>query len=408
MKKILFVTPYNPFVFPIGASSQSVRYRIGHLSEMAEVHLLTFAGREDKTIPVPDHFNVKTQFLPHPVLRNRGDSKFVRFGRTILGKIDTFENIEALSSVLGKEVQRLISNIHFDLIHIDDITIAPVMHYCPPDVKKLFFFHNLMTLQYKNIVRSKKKLFKKIISYIEYLHIKKYEKDMLRQIDHAVVLTKIEQERAKILSPGSKVYRIPLEIDLDQYVPKPDAIERYRITFTGTMSYEPNHEGALYFITTIFPLIKRDCPQAMFYVVGMNPSEDLRELSDDGIVVTGEVANIQEYICKSAVIVVPLLSGGGMRFKILVAFALGKAIVSTSVGAEGIDYQDHGDIVIADHPAHFARQVCDLLDNPRRAQDLGFKARQLIERTYDSRIVKQQWRDVYSEIMGQFSEGRRR
>jgi glycosyltransferase involved in cell wall biosynthesis len=399
MKKILFVTPYNPFVSPLGASSKSVRYRIGHLSEVAEFHLLTFDSSKNQVIP--NHFIEKSHLVPHPVLHSGSSSRLIRLGNILLGKIEAFENIAVLSSALGKAIRQLTANTHFDLIHIDDVIIAPVMTFCPPDVKRLFFFHNLMTLQYRNIFLSKKGLLKKIISFIEYLHIRHYEMKLLRKMDCAVVLTKIEQERAQSLSPKSKIYQIPLEINLEEYIPASDPVDHSRITFTGTMSYEPNHECAEYFIKSIFPLIQRRIPQTHFFVVGMSPPEHLLKLSDDKITVTGEVKNIQQYINQSAVMAVPLLSGGGMRFKILEACALGKAVVSTSVGAEGIDYTNNKNIIIADTPEDFARQVCDLLDNPQKATELGLNARRLIESTYDTGIVKQQWKDFYTDILGE-------
>jgi glycosyltransferase involved in cell wall biosynthesis len=399
MKKILFVTPYNPFVSPLGAASRSVLYRIGHLTEMSEVHLVTFAGRNDPIHPPPGQAAVKTHLIPYPAPPVGGHSGLARLYKTLTGEIEVLARTHALSAALGRGIQKVSASQSFDLVHIDDVTIAPVMAYCPPDVRKLVFFHNLMTLQYRNIYRSRRHLLKKIFAYLEYLRIKNYERGVLRKMTYAVVLTKSEQERARRLSPRSGIFQIPLEISLDQYVPAPEAIVRDRLTFTGTMSYEPNHEGATFFIKKIFPLIRHDRPQTRFFVVGMNPPPDLRALGNDAIVVTGEVPEIQDHINQAEVVVVPLLSGGGMRYKILEAFALGKAIVSTSVGAEGIEYQDRVNILIADEPAHFARQVCGLLGDPPRRESLGFNARHLAERTYATGIVRDQWLRLYSEIL---------
>ena len=116
---------------------------------------------------------------------------------------------------------------------------------------------------------------------------------MLLQMENAVLLTKIENETARILSPDTNIYQIPLEINVNEYIPAPDLIDHQRITFTGTMSYEPNHEGASYFIKKILPLIKRDFPNARFFVVGMNPPKYLQGLGDDRIIITGEVKNMQ-------------------------------------------------------------------------------------------------------------------
>lgn len=400
MKKILFITPYNPFILPLGASSKSVKYRLANLSSTYEVHLITFSNRVEDYNYINEDLDVSAHFVSNPLYQKQPQTRWARLFKTMFGRVEALENFHMLSTALMPVVQTLTSQHHFDLIHIDDIIIAPVMNYCPQNVKIVCFFHNFMTLQYKNIYRSRADFVKKVIAFVEYLQIRKFEKTMLLQMENAVVLTKIENETARILSPDTNIYEIPLEINVNEYIPAPDLIDRQRITFTGTMSYEPNHEGASYFIKKIFPLIKRAFPNARFFVVGMNPPKYLQDMGHDRIIITGEVKNMQEYINKSAVIVVPLLSGGGMRYKILEAFALSKAVVSTSVGAEGIEYTDNENILIADNPQHFANKLCELLSDAQRAVKLGTNARQLITDKYDSRIVQKQWNNVYAEIIG--------
>jgi len=400
MKKILFITPYNPFILPLGASSKSVKYRIANLSSTYEIHLLTFSNRIEHYTHITEALGLSVHFVSNPLYQKQPQTRWTRLFKTTFGRVEALDNFHLLSTALMPAVQTLTSRHRFDLIHIDDIIIAPVMNYCPQNVKIVLFFHNLMTLQYKNIYRSRTDLAKKVIAFMEYLQIRKFEKTMLLQMENAVLLTKIENEAVRILSPDTNIYEIPLEINLNEYIPAPDLIDQQRITFTGTMSYEPNHEGASYFIIKIIPLIRRDFPNARFFVVGMNPPKYLQDLGDDRIIITGEVKNMQEYINKSAVIVVPLLSGGGMRYKILEAFALSKAVVSTSVGAEGIEYTDNENILLADNPQHFAHKVCELLNDLQRAVKLGTNARKLITDKYDSRIVQKLWNNVYAEIIG--------
>jgi polysaccharide biosynthesis protein PslH len=399
MKKILFITPYNPFIVPLGAASKSVKYRIENLSCTYEVQLLTFSDRIGQRYHPPEDLNALVHFVANPLYQNQEQTRWARLFKTMSGRVQALDHFHSLSTALMPAIQTLTAQHRFDLIHVDDIIIASAMNYCPRNVKKVFFFHNLMTLQYKNIYRSRTDLVKKVIAFVEYLQIRKFEKNLLLQMESAVVLTKIESETARILSPDTNIYEIPLEINLNEYIPASDLIDDQCITFTGTMSYEPNHEGATYFIKKIFPLIKRDFPNALLFVVGMNPPKYLQDLGDDRIIITGEVKDMQEYINKSTVVVVPLLSGGGMRYKILEAFALSKAVVSTSVGAEGIEYTDHENILIADDPQQFAHQVCELLSDAQRAVKLGTNARQLITDKYDCRIVQKQWNSLYAEIL---------
>jgi glycosyltransferase involved in cell wall biosynthesis len=400
MKKILFITPYNPFIVPLGAASKSVKYRIANLLSMYEVHLLTFSNRIEQCNHITEDRGLSVHFVSNPLYQKQPQTRWTRLFKTMFGRVEAIDNFHFLSIAFMLAVQSLTSQHRFDLIHVDDIIIAPVMNYCPQNIKKMVFFHNLMTLQYKNIYRSRTDLIKKVIAFMEYMQIRKFEKTMLQQMENAVLLTKIETETAQILSPDTNIYEIPLEINVNEYIPAPDLIDHQRITFTGTMSYEPNHEGASYFIKKILPLIRRDFPNARFFAVGMNPPKYLQDLGDDRIIITGEVKNMQEYINKSAVIVVPLLSGGGMRYKILEALALSKAIVSTSVGAEGIEYTDNENILIADNPQHFAQKVCELFNDAQHAVKLGANARQLVMDKYDSRIVRKQWNNVYAEIIG--------
>lgn len=401
MKKVLFITPYNPFAAPLGAASKGVRYRIENLSRMAEVHLLTFVNQREKAVVIPNHLNIKYNALYYPLAKKKPQRKWHRFFKTILGQLDIFDNIGTLSGAFQKNIKDVMSQNKYDLVHIDDIIIAPVMKHCPIEVKKLLFFHNLLTLQYKNIYRAKTNSTKKTMAFIEYLHVKRFEKTILQQIETAVVLTEIERMAALRISPKTKIHQIPLEVSLNEYnIPAKKMIDPRRITFTGTMGYEPNREGAIYFIKKIFPLILKKCPDASFYVVGMNPSQDLKDLGNDRIVVTGKVPGIFEHINRAAVIVVPILSGGGMRFKILESFALAKAVVSTSIGAEGIHCEHEKNILIADNADLFARQVCFLLGNLPRAQKIGEHARELIASEYENGVVWQRWQRVYDEFIG--------
>ena len=303
-----------------------------------------------------------------------------------------------LAAALGVKAVSLMDMNTYDLIHIDDVIIHGAADYCPHSQRKIFFFHNLMTLQYRNFYRSRRAVLKKLMAFVEYLHIKSHERKALSSMETIVVLTAQEEKTVRILSPQTTVFRIPLEVDLNLYRPDPGAAKPYHLLFTGTMSYEPNREGAVYFIEKIFPLIRDACPQTRLFIVGMNPPKDLLALANDKVIITGAVPSIIPYLKEAAVVVVPLLTGGGMRFKILEAFAMAKAVVSSSVGAEGIEWERELNIAIADEPVAFADAVIGLLHNPQRAQDLGREARILIERVYATEVVKRQWQDLYRSL----------
>jgi glycosyltransferase involved in cell wall biosynthesis len=148
------------------------------------------------------------------------------------------------------------------------------------------------------------------------------------------------------------------------------------------MDWMPNQDGVAYFIDRIFPHIRRKIPGAAFWAVGRRPPRSMQALASGNVVVTGAVDDIRPYLAKAAVCVVPLRSGSGTRIKIFEAMAMGKAVVSTTMGAEGLPVRHGENILLVDAPADFARQVVQLLRDPEGRARLGRTARRLVEENY--------------------------
>src|SRR5947199_5375242 len=150
------------------------------------------------------------------------------------------------------------------------------------------------------------------------------------------------------------------------------------------MDWMPNDDGVLYFLRSVLPLIRREIPPLSFTIVGRKPSEKLRTAAaaDPGVQVTGTVDDIRPYVEEGSVYVVPLRIGSGTRLKIFEAMAMGKAIVSTTLGAEGLPVTDKTDICLEDGPESFAAATVYLLKNDAGRERLGLAARELVEERY--------------------------
>jgi glycosyltransferase involved in cell wall biosynthesis len=164
------------------------------------------------------------------------------------------------------------------------------------------------------------------------------------------------------MDPRCSVTVVPTGVDTQKYTPAPPASpDPPRIVFTGSMDWEPNVDAVAYFCSEIFPQIRAEFPQAVFQIVGRNPHSSVKQLASTSVEVTGTVPSVTKYLNEASVMVVPLRIGGGTRLKIFEAMAVGKAVVSTSIGAEGLDVQSGRDLILADNAKSFGDAVCLLL-----------------------------------------------
>jgi glycosyltransferase involved in cell wall biosynthesis len=177
---------------------------------------------------------------------------------------------------------------------------------------------------------------------------------------------------------------VPNAVDVEHFrpdpvLPRPDG---RTVVFFGTLAYFPNQDGMLWFLREIWPLLERSHPQARLKVIGPNPTADVLARRGPRLEVTGLVDDLRPHLAEAAVAIVPLRVGGGTRLKILEAMAMGKAVVSTTLGAEGIAHRPGENILLADSPADFAAAVGRVLDDPSLAARLGAAGRDLVASTY--------------------------
>ena len=201
-------------------------------------------------------------------------------------------------------------------------------------------------------------------------------------------------------APGVRTAVVPNGVDIEYFTPDPSQ-ETPALVYTGGMNMFANRDAVMHFVTEIWPLVAAQDSDAKFYAVGQDPPPELAAIAarDPRIVVTGYVSDIRPFVRQSAVYVVPLRVGGGTRLKVLDAMATGKAMVSTSIGCEGIEAVPGQHLLIADEPGTFAAATLELLRNPARRLALGQAARALVERTYAWPIIGRRLLDAYSEAI---------
>ncbi len=216
-------------------------------------------------------------------------------------------------------------------------------------------------------------------------------------MDKVVVVSQADRKALQRLLPGVESAVVPNGVDTSYYFPAGMEKESdTSLVFTGKMDFRPNVDAVLWFGQKVWPLIQEDVPKARFKVVGRDPHPRLRPLRElPGITVTGYVEDIRPHIAEAGVYVVPLRVGGGTRLKVLEAMSMSKAIVSTSLGCEGIDITPGLELLIADEPRSFAKKAVSLMQDRERRIELGLAARRLVEARYDWQHITSLMEQVY-------------
>lgn len=221
-------------------------------------------------------------------------------------------------------------------------------------------------------------------NWLEYRRLRPLEIAWCRRADLVLVTSEREQRLLRALLPEKNVQVVPNGVDIDAFTPDESVTEAPGLViFTASFDYHPNVQGALYFAEHCWPLVRSAFPAATWHLVGRNPPPEIIRLGTlPGVTVTGSVPTVQPHLATAQVAIVPLLTGAGTRLKILEALSLRRAVVSTSLGCEGINCVPGRDLIVADEPRAFAAAIVDLLSDSARRAGLGAAGRALVEEQY--------------------------
>ena len=219
-----------------------------------------------------------------------------------------------------------------------------------------------------------------------------YESKIARRASYCVLATEAEESLLHSFAPWARTAVIPNGTDLDYYQPIEPASELPAVIFTGAMDYLPNVDAVTYFCDSIFPLVRRRLPGAVFYIVGLNPAPAVVRLGGrEGVVVTGAVTDVRPYYARASVCVAPLRIGRGVQNKVLQAMALALPVVASPLAARGLVAVPGTHLAVESDADGFAARVVALLQDPAAAQALGRRGRALVEASYS-------WEGCFSRL----------
>jgi glycosyltransferase involved in cell wall biosynthesis len=247
---------------------------------------------------------------------------------------------------------------------------------------------------------------KRLVFSREWRKTRAIEERVCKSFDHILTVSREDKDTLQREFSVANASTIPTGVDTDYFRPVDTPAQPGRLVFVGSMDWYPNDQGIVWFIQEIYARIRKAVPYATLSVVGGNPSRRLRDIaaSQAGIDITGRVADVRPHLAAAEVVVVPLQVGGGTRIKIPEAMAMGKAVVSTRIGAEGLSVARH-EIRLADDPADFASAVTELLGGCEQRQRLAASARQKAVREYGWDSVVDRVEEILFQVARPASEG---
>jgi polysaccharide biosynthesis protein PslH len=361
--KILWVKPGK--LLPLDTGGKLRTYNIlRHLSAEHEVTYLSYYGGLRDEV----YEREVIERLPGTVAFHTAAPDSTPFERYLdYGRRLFWAAPYAVSKFTDRRVRRLLSQWilerRFDVAVCD--FLSSTLNF-PKDllIPTALFQHNVETVLWRRKADLEVRWIDRVISKIEYAKMRRFEPAQVRRFHHVIAVSGADREAMKSMVDASHISVVPTGVDLSLYRYDPEAAPTEPlVVFTGSMDWEANIDGVEFFCKEIWPLVLAKVPKARFRIVGRSPHARVKALASDSVEVTGSVPSIIDHLREAAVFVVPLRIGGGTRIKIYEGMAVGKATISTSVGAEGLDVQHQHDILLVDDPVRFAEAVILVLQN---------------------------------------------
>ena len=386
--RILFVTPYLPS--PPGFGGQ--RRMHGMMSGLARTHevsalsLVNPAESHEGSLGATREYCREVVTIPNPAFALDAGRKRLLQLRS-LGSRRSFEWLTHANPAFAAELRRLLARGRFDIVSFEFAQMgafrtalgAGELH----GARTVLDEHNVEHEILRRTAATEAGLVRRLYSAVNWRKLRHEELDAVRSFDGCTVTSVHDQALLLRDVPQARTAVVPNAADVEHFKPRAGAPAREPMTilFFGAINYFPNADGLQFFLREIFPRVLARCPAARLRVVGHTPRE-LFALSGENVEMKGLVDDVRVELERTAAVIAPLRVGGGTRLKILEAMAMGKAVVSTSQGAEGLEVAHGRELLIADEPAAFASELCRVLEDAALARGLGAAARRLVEDRY--------------------------
>lgn len=390
--KVLIVAAQFPYP-PRSGFATRVYQLARQLAKRHEVTILSYAWADERegVAALAEELSVHTVERAPMSLRAKRTAQAAS-----MFSLEPYYCRDVYSDAMQCAIREVCSDRAFDIIQLESSFLCGFAF--PRGVGLVIDEHNIESEVFRRMSGGEKSPPRRVFNRVEYARFRRFERRWWNRADGCVVTSERELPVIAENAPQTPVAVVPNGVDLEYFTPSHEAVEPHTVVFNGILTYRPNVDAARYLVDEVWPLVRRGRPEARLTIVGRAPSAEAGPLRRPSVEVTGEVPDIRPYLAKAAVVVAPVRIGGGTRLKIVEGLAMGKAIVSTSLGCEGIPVRDREHLMIADDPEAFASRIIELFERPELGSEFARSGRYLVEQEYSWETAAERLDALYQQV----------
>ena len=401
---ILFVTPFLPSPPSFGAQRR-LHELISGMAALHDVSVLSLVDpneNQEDAIRATEEYCRRVVTVSNPAYSGGGARKRLR-QLASLGSSHSYEWLGHNEEPLRAALEQMLAH-RYDVVHFELAPMAGYAAACGLDrhARPILCLdeHNIEYDIVRRTAGTEASALRRAYSAIEWRKVRREERHAWSHLDGCTLTSARDQEMLLADEPTARTALVPNGVDVDFFRATPEAVphKSQTLLFFGAIDYYPNTDAVLFFLHDVLPQLVARYPHLRLCIVGRKPPESIVVQRSVDVEVTGVVDDVRPWLDSADVVIVPLRIGGGTRLKILEAMAMGKAVVSTTIGAEGLEVVPERDLLVADDAAAFVTQIGRLLDDPGLAKRIGASGRRLVTSRYSWKAAVEGMSKFYTDL----------
>jgi len=395
--KILLITNKLPYPLKDGGAiaTFSIAKNLTNFAEKVDILAINTSKHYYDVNKIPSEITEKVNIFDYFL---NTDIKPANLIKNFLFSKTPYNAERFIDDDFKEKIIEILKNNKYDIVQLEGLYVLPYLSTIRKvsDAKITYRAHNIEHEIWERTFQNTSNKLKKI--YIKNLtnRIKKFEQKFINQYDLLIPITLRDEQKLKAMGNTMPSLTIPTGVNITDYKSDTSIAEKNSIFHIGSLDWSPNQEGILWFLKNCWGKILDQNPDIKFYIAGRNaPQWLINQVNKKNVIFVGEVEDAHEFINSKSVMIVPLLSGSGMRIKIIEGLALSKAIVTTSIGIEGIEAENKKDAIIANTPEKFIDAINCLFENNERIEEIGANARFFVSDKFDNLAIAKSLYDFY-------------